>query len=209
MIAAKASGINGEILRSQKTLKSLINWERIFVSITVDSESCFFSGRKGHRVNQISDLFYILRTFMSFSGKCLSFYMLKQIVSSILKFGTKSRREIIKSVWENIIQIKIDEQFYLCSISIQYRLYNLFDNCLIRTTKTLWWIICCRKCAQESRVYETVYVSRPKNFKKFNHILDDAVITIKKTNEKSIFVTLLLHEWFFLMWEPRSEIVRE
>ena len=42
------------------------------------------------------------------------------------------------------------------------------------------------KIAQESRVYETVCVSRPKNFKKSNHILDDAVITIKKINEKSI-----------------------
>ena len=166
MIAAKASGINGEILRSQKTLKSLVNWERIFVSITVDSESCFLNGRKGYRVNHISDLFYILRTFLCFSGKCLSFYMLKQIGSSILKFGTKSRREIIKNVWENIIRIKIAEQFYLCSTSIQYNLYNMVDNCLIRTTKTLWWIICCRKCAQKSKVCETVCVSRPKNSQK-------------------------------------------
>jgi len=59
--------------------------------------------------------------------------MLKQIGSSILKFGTKNIREIIKSVLENINRIKIDEQFYWYSTSIKCVLYNLDDNTLIRT----------------------------------------------------------------------------
>ncbi len=59
--------------------------------------------------------------------------MLKQIGSSILKFGTKNLREIIKSVLENINRMKIDEQFYWHSTSIKWVLYNLDDNILIRT----------------------------------------------------------------------------
>jgi hypothetical protein len=45
----------------------------------------------------------------------------------------------------------------------------------------------CRKCAQESKVYEGLCAYRgQKIVKKFTHLLDDAVIKIKKINEENI-----------------------
>jgi len=43
--------------------------------------------------------------------------------------------------------------------------------------------------------------------KKFSHLSDDAVITIKQINEESIIVTMLLRRWL-PRWELRSEIAR-
>ncbi len=48
-------------------------------------------------------------------------------------------------------------------------------------------IICCRRCSQNSKVYEELCAYRgQKTVNKFTHLSDDKVIMIKMINEESI-----------------------
>jgi len=96
-----------------------------------------------------------------------------------------------------------------CSSSIQLILYNTIDKSVFELLKRSDESYVVENAHKNPKFVEDCMRTMVKNIvKKFSHLSDDAVITIKQINEESIHRHNAFAEMVALMGELRSEIAR-